>query len=353
MRTEAESCPSQASGGTRRQFLAEIACLALGPLAAVRTAAAAGAPFIQTVRGPVPASDLGMTLAHEHVMCDFIGAAETRRSRWEVDAVVRRMQPVLAAARERGVRGFVDCTPAWIGRDPRVLQQLAQAAGLHIITNTGYYGGAGDKYVPAHAYTESADQLADRWVREWVEGIEDAGVKPGFIKTGVDEIAEGAALSAIDEKLVRASALASKRSGLAVVCHTGGGPAGLAAVKTFLREQGEPDRFIVAHADGHGLPVNREVASLGAWVSFDGLSRRPTDEHLTLVLAMTQKHAGRLLLSHDNGWYWVGQENGGEVRDFNHLTDIFLPALRAAGGPETLIRQLTVENPARAFGIRA
>jgi len=349
MTTETNSATHRTSGRTRRQFLAEIGCLASVPVAA----AAAGTPFIQTVRGPVPASDLGMTLAHEHVMCDFIGAAETRRSRWEVEAVVRRMQPVLAAARERGVRGFVDCTPAHIGRDPRVLQQLAKATGLHIVTNTGYYGGAGDLFVPDPAYTESAEQLADRWIREWKDGIEETGVKPGFIKTGVDEIAEGAALSAIDEKLVRASALASKGTGLAVVCHTGGGPAALAAVKTFIRELGDPDRFIVAHSDGHSLPVNREVASRGAWVSFDALSRRPTEEHVALVQAMAPDHAGRLLLSHDNGWYWVGQENGGEVRDFNHLTDVFLPALRAAGGSETLIRQLTVENPARAFGIRA
>ena len=126
----------------------------------------------------------------------------------------------------------------WIGRDPRVLQRLAKATGLHLLTNTGYYGGADDKYVPAHACTESVAQLAERWVQAWTAGIEDTGVKPGFIKTGVDEIAEGTALSAIDEKLVRASALASQRTGLTVVCHTGGGAAGLAALQTFLREQG-------------------------------------------------------------------------------------------------------------------
>ena len=66
---------------------------------------------------------------------------------------------------------------------------------------------------------------------------------------------------------------------------------------------------------------------------------------------MTEKHAGRLLLSHDNGWYWVGQENGGEVRDYNYLSDVFLPALRKADVSEPTIRKITVENPAKAFGI--
>jgi len=158
--------------------------------------------------------------------------------------------------------------------------------------------------VPRYAYDETADQLADRWVREWGNGIEDSGVKPGFMKIGVDEIeSDSARLSSIDEKIVRASARASRRTGLAVTCHTGGGPAGLAAAKVFIGEKADPGRFVVAHSDGHGLPINQAVAELGAWVSFDAISRRPLELHLKLVRAMTQRHAGSLLLSHDNGWY--------------------------------------------------
>jgi phosphotriesterase-related protein len=310
--------------------------------------------MVQTVLGPVKASHLGVTLPHEHVLCDFVGAEETGRHRWEVDAVVRRMLPVLAQLKERGVTGFVDCTPAYIGRDPRVLKRLAMETGLHLVTNTGYYGGARDKYVPRHAYQESADQLAARWLKEWEDGIEDTGVKPGFLKIGVDEVRrETGKLSAIDEKLVRAAARVSVASGLAVTCHTGGGPAGLAATKVFLSEQARPDRFIVAHADGHGLPANQEVAALGAWVSLDAVSRRPLEQHLKLIRSMATDHlSGRLLLSHDNGWYWVGQEHGGEVRDFNYLSDVLLPALREGGMGEDVIRGMTVSNPARAFAIR-
>jgi phosphotriesterase-related protein len=286
-------------------------------------------------------------------MCDFIGAEQTGRHRWEVGTVVKRMRPLLVQLRRRGVTGFIDCTPAYIGRDPRVLKRLAQETGLHIVTNTGYYGAANDKFVPKHAHEKTADQLADLWVREWETGIEDTGVKPGFMKIGVDEItAESTKLSPIDEELVRAAARASKRTGLAVTCHTGGGAAGLTAAKVFIEEKGDPGHFIVAHSDGHGLPTNQRVAELGAWVSFDAISRQPLDLHLKLVRAMLEKHAGRLLLSHDNGWYWVGQENGGEVRDFNYISDLFLPALRKDGVSEAMIRKLLVENPATAFAVR-
>jgi phosphotriesterase-related protein len=262
------------------------------------------------------------------------------------------MLPLLKQLKKRGVTAFIDCTPAYIGRDPRVLKQLAQETGLHIVTNTGYYGGGDDKFVPKHAYGATPDQLADLWVREWIHGIEDTGVKPGFMKVGIDEI-KGSSdrLSPIDEKLVRASARASRRTNLAVTCHTGGGPAGLTATKIFIEERADSGRFIVAHSDGHGLPINRAVAALGAWVSFDGIGRQPLESHLKLVHAMTEKHASRLLLSQDSGWYWVGQQNGGEVRNFNYLSDVFLPALHNSGISEATIRKLMVENPANAFAI--
>jgi predicted metal-dependent phosphotriesterase family hydrolase len=339
---------------SRRGFLARstVALAGLSQLDRLWAAEPVRVPRVQTVLGPVPASKLGFTLVHEHVMCDFIGAGETGRHRWELDAVVKRMAPVLGGLKERGVTGFIDCTPAFIGRDPRVLRRLARETGLHIVTNTGYYGGAGDKFVPRHAYLETADQLADRWVREWEDGIEGTDVRPGFMKIGVDEIGAGAkGLSDIDAKLVRASARASNRTGLPVTCHTGGGPAGLAAARLFLEEMGAPSRFIVAHADGHGLPLNRRVAELGVWVSYDAISRRPLEQHLKLVEAMAEKHAHRLLLSHDNGWFTVGEENGGDVRDFNFLADTFLPAFRQAGASEELVLRLTVQNPARAFGV--
>jgi predicted metal-dependent phosphotriesterase family hydrolase len=278
-------------------------------------------------------------------MCDFIGAEKTGRHRWEVDEVVRTMQPYLDALKNKGVTAFVDCTPAYIGRDPRVLKRLAELTGLHILTNTGYYGGANDKFVPKHAYAETEQQLAARWIAEWKHGIEETGVKPGFIKIGVDE-ARDAQLSEIDAKLVRAATLATSETNLAVVCHTGGGPAGLAAAKLF---GGPKDKFIVAHSDGHGLDINKQVAGLGAWVSFDAISRKPLESHLKLVQAMVEEHSDRLLLSQDNGWYAVGEAQ--KIRPFTYLSETFLPALKKSAIGDVMIRKLTVENPAAVFAI--
>src|SRR5207302_7308011 len=100
-------------------------------------------------------------------------------------------------------------TPAFIGRDPRVLAELSRRTGIHVLTNTGYYGAANDKFVPPHAFAESAEVLAARWIAEWHDGIDGTGVRPGFVKIGVDPAAgEPPRLSGIDAKLGRAAALA-------------------------------------------------------------------------------------------------------------------------------------------------
>src|SRR5688572_13735063 len=101
---------------------------------------------IPTVQGPVPADTLGVILIHEHVMVDFIGADRVSPERYDADAVFRAALPHLKQFRELGGGTLAECTPAYIGRDARLLRRLADESGVRLITNTGYYGAANDKY---------------------------------------------------------------------------------------------------------------------------------------------------------------------------------------------------------------
>jgi predicted metal-dependent phosphotriesterase family hydrolase len=333
---------------SRRQTLKLLtASAALGILEPARAAATS----IQTVLGPIPASSLGFTLPHEHVMVDFIGAQKTNRSRWDPNEVVAVMRPYLMAAKQRGVRGFVDCTPAYLARDPRVLKKLAQETGLHILTNTGFYGGADGLYLPLSAQRETAAQIAAHWLAEWDHGIEGTGVRPGFVKIRVDGLAaDRSRMSEMDGKLLAAAALVNRKTHMAVTCHSPG-PSGLAAVLRFASEDGDPGSFIVAHCDENGFELNRKILAAGAWVSIDAIGRKPVAEHLAIVLPLLQESRLRLLLSMDSGWYHVGQPGGGKINDFNALTDRFLPALRSAGITAAQVKRITVENPARVFAL--
>src|SRR5687767_5073322 len=117
---------------------------------------------IMTVNGPIGIRQLGTTLVHEHFLVDFIGADKTGTHRWNREAVVTKVLPFLQEAKQAGVKTIFDCTPAFLGRDVILLRQLSDASGVQIVTNTGYYGAVKNKYLPAFALTESAEQLARR-----------------------------------------------------------------------------------------------------------------------------------------------------------------------------------------------
>lgn len=307
---------------------------------------------IITVRGPINKIDLGPALPHEHIMCDFVGAESTGPHRWEKTKVIQRMLPYVNALKQTGMTTLFDCTPAYIGRDPLLLRRISEASHVNIVTNTGFYGGANDKYVPQKAYNMSSQTMADHWANEYENGIENTDIRPGFMKIGVDPIeSEDASLSPIDTTIVSAAAIASKRTGLSVTCHTGGGLAGLAALKLFIEQGGKAESFIVAHADNHGLTINRKVTDLGGWVSFDAIGRRPLKQHLEIVPSMLSYRADRLLISQDNGWYSVGEPDGGDVRGYTDLMNTFLPALEKTGITSKQIHDLIQQNPWNAFAI--
>jgi predicted metal-dependent phosphotriesterase family hydrolase len=311
---------------------------------------------IQTVRGRIKPSDFGFALVHEHILVDFIGADKVSPDRYDAEDVFRVMLPKLMGARQRGIMGFVDCTPAYIGRDVRLLRRLADAANMHILTPTGYYGAANDKFVPAHAYTDSVDQLAGRWIIESEKGIDGTDIHPGFIKIGVDPIDSvkndiNHGLSEIDAKLVRAAARTHKRTGLPVASHTGQGAAALAQIAIFEDEGVNLPVLIVVHADGESdQSYDANIAGRGSWLEFDGVMGRPSEYYAARIKAAA-KYEDRILISMDAGWYEVGKAGGGNIRDYNYLPDMFLPALRKNGIGEQTIHRLTVLNPARAFAI--
>ena len=284
---------------------------------------------------------------HEHVLVDFIGAAQVSPSRYDANAVFDAVLPHLKRARQLGCETLVECTPAYLGRDPRLLKRLSEASDVHILSNTGYYGAANDKHLPAHAFNENAEQLAGRWIREWEIGIDGSGIKPAFMKIGVDD----SPLSAVDSKLVRAAALTHRETGLTIASHTGSGAAALEELD-LLEGAGAPlSAFIWVHAQSERDDTfHTRAARRGAWVEFDGISATSVARHAGLVRRMKEQGLlGRVLLSHDAGWYRVGEPGGGQFRPYDTLFTTFIPALKAQGFVDTEIQQLLVKNPRLAL----
>ena len=312
-------------------------------------AAAAGA--VQTVTGPVSASDLGVTLMHEHIVTDLRAPAERKPGDYDRENAVRTALPYLKELRAAGCRTMVEITPIHIGRDPLALRRLSELSGLQIVAATGIYGAVQQKFIPGYANNESAEQLAQRFVREIQEGIEPDSIRPGIIKTGVNAAVP---LPEIERKLVRAAALAHKATGFTIASHTGPGAPALEQLRILEAEGVEPGAFIWVHAQGEkDHELHKQVARRGAWVEFDGIGPKSVDWHVACVRSMAD--AGlleRVLISQDAGWYRPGEPGGGSYRSYTLLFTDFLPRLREAGFRESDVDQLLVKNPASALAGR-
>lgn len=280
-------------------------------------------------------------LVHEHVLVDFAGAAKASRASYDRDEVFRIALPHLAALKQHGCVRLQECTPNFVGRDPVLLARLQEASGIELWTNTGLYAARNFIFLPDYAHRESARQLARRWVREARDGVE--GMTPRFIKIGVDR----GPLPALSRKIVTAAAYASRETGLPVCAHTGDGLAAQEQLDILTRNKVEPSKFIWVHAQNErDFAVHERLARAGAWVEFDGISPQGLDWHLRCVRNLGGKGlAQRMLISHDAGWYHVGEPGGGRFRGFTYLFTDFVPQLDA-----TLARQLLVDNPRLAFG---
>lgn len=308
------------------------------------------AAIIMTVNGPVPSREIGMTLTHEHILVDFIGADSINANRWDDTKVAEAILPFLEQIKNLGCKTFIECTPAFLGRDPVLLKTLAVSSGLNIVTNTGFYGAGNNRYIPAFVYNETSGQIAGRWINEWENGIENTGVRPGFIKIGVGSDS----LSDLHKKIVVAAALAHLKTGLIIASHTGPSIPAFEQIGILKTEGVSPEAFIWVHAQAEkDITTHIKAAKLGSWVSLDGLDDKNVEDYVKMIKNMKDNNLlGKVLISHDAGWYHPDEPGGGKIRDYSALFEKLVPQLTKEGFTEREIHQLLVSNPAEAFTVR-
>ncbi|MDD3787074.1 MAG: hypothetical protein PHO94_00065 [Petrimonas sp.] len=306
--------------------------------------------FVMTVNGRIPAQEMGITLTHEHILVDFIGADSVSASRYNVNEVMEKVLPYLQEIKALGCQTFVECTPEYLGRDPQLLKRLSDETQLHILTNTGFYGVRNNKFIPSSFLGKSAEALLEIWIAEWENGIRGTGIKPGFIKIGVDSDS----LSQFHTTLVEAAALTHLQSGLVIASHTGPSLPAFQQMEVLERYGVSPEAFIWVHAQSEKEVEKLSLAAeKGAWISLDYISEGNVDEIASLIRYLDEQgHLSRVLLSHDAGWFDPAKPGGGDFRGFTALFTKLIPTLENSGFTREKINRLLRENPARAFEVK-
>jgi phosphotriesterase-related protein len=310
-------------------------------------------PHVMTVQGPVDPSTLGFILPHEHTQCT-LWQIQDRWDYWELTPDEPVILQELAYFKEAGGTALADLTLPGIGRNPAWLLRISELSRLPIVMGGGWYRTA---YYPPEALIErrSVDSLAEELVHDATVGVGDTGIRIGILgEIGTDK----PWVTPAEERVFRAVARCSRRTGLAISTHAVLSDVG-AAQLTILEEEGvDPGRVVIGHADSY--PVLDHYLSLirrGASVEFDflGMSFTPMEKYgeakvIDLLLELLHRgHADRVLLSHDvchNSQLRHFEGNG-----YTYLSTTFLPRLRERGVSEAEIEQLTVVNPRRILTI--
>ncbi|HUY49424.1 MAG TPA: hypothetical protein VMV92_27485 [Streptosporangiaceae bacterium] len=309
---------------------------------------------INTVTGPVPASQLGIVLPHEHVRATLwdrpaVAAVAYGGLFGEVLVTDEQRSAEVAAYRAAGGGTIVDVTPPGIGRSPELLRAISVGTGVTIVMGCGWYR---EPYYPPEDLIDrrSVGALTDLLVAEIEDGVDGTGVRPGIIgEIGVNN----SWISAQEERVHRAAARAARQTGLALTTHSSWSQVALAQLDIFDSEGLAADRVIIGHACSYpDLRYYLAVLERGAYLEFDNIGQwdipgyqdRVTD---LIVELLHRGHANRILLSHD---VWNSRHfrfAGGT--GFTHLLEAYLPELASRGVSQAEIDQILIANPAAAL----
>lgn len=315
---------------------------------------------VPTVRGSVPAGELGRVLMHEHIFvlspefADNYPQDQGFQESEEVPRAVRRLTELAAA----GISTIVDPTVIGLGRYIPRIQRVAEQVGINIVVATGLYTY---NDVPHYLSMRGPgtplggdDPLVELFVADITEGIARTGVRAGVLKCATDEpgVTPGV------ERVLRAVARAHRATGVPILTHTHAGTRrGIEQQDLFAAEGVDLTRVVIGHCgDSADLDYLTAIADRGSLLGMDrfGLdSLLPFERRVATVAALCERgYADRIVLSHDASCYidWFPmRELPGLLPNWHylHLTRDVLPALRARGVSESEIATMLVDNPRR------
>ena len=334
----------------------------------------------QTVTGPVPASALGLTLMHEHILCDLRQPADrlpadahppiTTENRFETDYFQNR-NPLnmfldeddvaiadLVRFRAAGGGSIVELTVGGMAPQPERLREIAEASGVNVIAGAGYYVdayldeptraasvGADREHRSPHSSNERAlghrdPRRADR--RDRLQLADHPGRATHSPGRGQGQWADRCRAHHPSRPSPGRAARDRRRS-----CIAAGGDPARTVIGHMDRTVFDQDRLVALLAQGFVLEWDFfGIETSQYWMAGVDLDL-PTDYMRLDILRRLIEHGYRdqLCLSHDICTRTRLTAHGGH--GYRHLPAHVVPLMRRRGFTDREISALLVDTPAR------
>jgi len=302
------------------------------------------------VLGDVPAADLGVCDAHDHLF--FRSAQLAGQELDDADAAVGELRAFAAL----GGQAVVQWTPFGLGRRADQLAAVSRTADVTVVAATGLHQAA--HYADQTLVQDVLPRLADLFTEELTTGMRpdpgtpaDAGPLP---RAGMIKVAGNFHhLDAHARQTMIAAAEAHHATGAPIGVHHELGTAAADVAELLCGQLQVPsDKVILGHLNR--LPdsyLQRQVAETGAFLAFDGPSRanHATDWRLHECLAdlVRHGHEDQILIGGDTTTAAARSSTGGGP-GLSYLLRVLRPRLAAELGEQVAAKFFTA-NPARAF----
>jgi len=317
--------------------------------------------MVNTVSGPIDASQLGVTLMHEHV---FVLSTEITQNFPEVwgdeekrvaDAVAR-----LNELKSRGVDTIVDLTVIGLGRYIPRIQRVASQTKLRIVVATGVYTY---NDVPFFFHYQGPgtelggpELMVDMFVRDIEEGIANTGVRASILKcaTDIQGVTPGV------ERVLRAVAQAHRRTGVPISTHTHARTErGLEQQRIFQEEGVDLSRVIIGHSgDTTDIEYLKKLMSTGSYIGMDRFGidvLLPFEDRVATVAKLCELgYAEKMVLSQDANCFMDALPEAAVPVvlpnwHYLHIHNDVIPALKERGVTDAQINTMLVDNPRKIF----
>ncbi|MDR6551055.1 hypothetical protein [Paenibacillus qinlingensis] len=315
--------------------------------------------MVRTVLGDIPAEQLGIVYAHEHLIIQ--GGLGVMKNK---DLLLNRIDHAITEVQEcmsYGAQTFIDYMPLDCGRNPAALVDIAKQTGAHIVAVTGFHKPM--YYDDLHwIYQYSVDQIAELLIAECEVGmdrhsyngplVDRLSAKAGVLKGASDYHVT----AAVSQKLFEAVAIAHLATGMPIATHTEHGTCGLEQITLLSKFGVDPKNVIICHMDRNpDLYLHKELAATGCFLEYDNASRIKyhSDAHsVALIRGLIEAgHERQLLLGTDFALrsYWKAYGGGPGMA---HMLAAFVPRLRAEGISDTYLDFMLKSNPADAYAMK-
>lgn len=313
--------------------------------------------FVRTVRGDIPAEELGVCYAHEHLIIDRSFTTYATPD-FELSDVAKGVAELMAF-RAAGGRALIDSMPCDSGRNVLKLVQLARAADVHVVAPTGLH--LAKYYDPGHwGNRYSAEDMAGLFIGDITDGIDEHDYNGPIVRrtphrAGVIKIATDAAFTPRERTIFAAAAEAHHRTGAPILTHTEQGTLGIEQVEALMAEGVDLRHVVLSHLDRYpDIVYHREILASGVSVEYDSAFRwKPGQGNPTrdLVVALLPEFPDQIMLGMDAARRAYWRSHGG-APGLDYLLTTFSEQLRTVGVDEAALHRIFVTTPASAYSFR-